>query len=173
MPASTAQYGVGAMQLLSLVHCTHRPFIEQYGVELWAQSMFDRHCTQVEVIVLQICVGGEHCALLMHPALHWNSCGSQMGCAVPQLAFDRHWTHRTSPRKQKGSPAGQAELVPCGVFVIASHCTHCWVVGSQILRTGSAAQSMFVLHWTHAPVDVQIDMSFGHAVFAAQGAWQV
>ncbi len=29
IPTSTAQYGVGAMQLLSLVHCTHRPFMEQ------------------------------------------------------------------------------------------------------------------------------------------------
>ncbi len=141
-------------------------------MELLAQSVFDRHCTQVEVVVLQICVGGEHCALVMHPALHWNSCGSQMGCAVPQLAFDKHWTQRSSPRKQKGSPAGQAEFVPEGVCVDASHCTHCWVVGSQILRFGSV-QSVFVLHCTHAPVDVQIDMSFGQVAFDVHGAWQV
>jgi hypothetical protein len=137
------QKGVGAAQFVSAVHWTQAPSAEQYGVDVPAQSTFDKHCSQREAITLQRGVPAGHCASLVQPARHWKS-WPQMGAEAPQSTFERHSTQLWSPRKHLG-------VVPLQ-SVFDSHSTHCCVVGSQ--RCISVGQSADVLHPTQAPVAV-------------------
>lgn len=100
---------------------------------------------------------------VMHPAWQVKSRGSQIGWAVPQLAFERHATQRSSPRKQNGAPAGQS--------VLLMHWTHCCAVASH--SGADAGQSVFVLHCTQAPLGAQSGEPFGQSVAVLHAAWQV
>jgi hypothetical protein len=86
------QYGVGAAQPVSAVHCTQRPSAVHTGVDVPAQSALVVHWVQRESAVLQCGAAAGHCASVVQPVRQTKSCGSQMGAAVPQSLFERHAT---------------------------------------------------------------------------------
>ncbi len=76
-----------------VAHWPHVPrFVLQMG-DAVGQSLFDTHCTHSLSVVLQIGAEAPHCELLVQPARHLNSCGSQIGCALPQSRLFNHCTH--------------------------------------------------------------------------------
>jgi hypothetical protein len=107
-------------------------------VAVFAQSVFERHCTQLDSLVLQRGRSPLHCASLEHPALHLSSSGSQNGVVPPQSVFERHCTQRFRPVRHLRALAGQS--------LSAAHCTHRWVLFTSQTPLG-AAQSLFARHW--------------------------
>jgi hypothetical protein len=144
--------GVAAGQSLFWRHTTHWPS----GLHSFAvgevQSVSARHCTHVENVVLQMGVSPWQPAFDVQPARHVKSCGSQMGCAVPQSALERQSTHWPSATRQRGALAGQS------VFV--AHWTHCCVAESQTGR--GPPQPVGPVHPTHAPTPDEVSQT---------GAW--
>jgi hypothetical protein len=163
-PARQAE-AVGSVQSLFCRHATQRPPRLHSLPVCVAQSVFDRHSTQLDVVTLQSGVDVlAHPALEVHPGRQEKSCGSQMGAAVPQSALLTHATHCPVPRKQRGRPAGQSDAF--------AHSTHCRVVGSQI--GAPAPQSEDVLQPTHSPVPLLVShrgAPRGHAVGPVQAVW--
>jgi hypothetical protein len=115
----------------------------------------------------------------------------QLGAFGGHCVFCTHWTHRqplSPPKAQYGvAPEQSASLAHitqrlcthAGVEVPAQserllHCTHCCVVGSQILwDVGQFAAEM---QPTHAPVvvlHVRSLLSCGHDWLVVHAAWQV
>jgi hypothetical protein len=93
----------------------------------------------------------------------------QLGALGGHCVFCTHWTHRhplSPPSAQYGvAPEQSASLAhitqrfrtQAGVDVptqsaLLLHCTHCWVVGSQMLW--EVGQLAAVMQPTHAPVTV-------------------
>jgi hypothetical protein len=130
-----------------------------------AQSTFDRHSTQLDVVTSQSGVDvPAHVALEVHPGRHVKVRGSHTGAAVPQSASPRHATHCPVPRKQRGRAAGQSDA--------CAHSTHCRVDGSQI--GAPAPQSDGVLQPTHSPFPLVVSQTGalrGHVVGPVQAAW--
>jgi hypothetical protein len=56
--------------------------------------------------------------------------------------LETHWTQEPLEGKQRGRFMGQ--------LLSDAHCTHCWVVGSQMFA--DEGQSLAVLHPTQSPV---------------------
>jgi hypothetical protein len=153
----------GFVQSVLTVHWMQRPSVLQMGVLVPAQSLFERHWTHSELVVLQWGVGAPHCASVVQPETQRNSLslGLQI-CPAPQSAFDRHTTQRPPPAKQRGALAGQSVLA-----------THCWQVEVAVLQTAvGAAQSVAALHPMHAPVEESQIFAVGGHVVAAQAGWQ-
>jgi hypothetical protein len=153
--------------LLSDRQATQFPFGSQsFAVGCEAQSAFVRQATHDEVLTMQNGVVPEHIALVVQPARHTKSCGSQMGLAVPQSVLERHSTHWPSGSWHRGCVEGQSRFV--------AHSTHCCVVGSQIFIP--AGQSDAVRHPTQTPLpeDVsQMGASIGQGMVVVQAGWQV
>jgi hypothetical protein len=72
------------------------------------QSEFARHSTHVESAVSHTGVSPEHWALDVHPGMHVNVCGLQMGFAVPQSELFRQAAHLPVAATQRGAEAGQS-----------------------------------------------------------------
>jgi len=83
------QNGVATGQFASVTHTTQLPSPLQKAVGA-LQSLFCRHWTHELVCVSHSGALAEHCELLVQPDRHVKSCGSQMGCALPQSEFARH-----------------------------------------------------------------------------------
>jgi hypothetical protein len=117
------------------------------------------HSTQRLVIMSQMGsappVWVAHIMLLVHPGRHVKFV--QMGVAIGQLAFDRHWTHW---------PVAVSQVLFTALpmqFMFVAHCTHWNVVMSQMGPFGFIAQFMFVWHCTQAPVAIsQMGARNGH-----------
>jgi|SRR5580704_9669199 hypothetical protein len=74
------------------MHSTQRFTLQRCAAPL--QSDACSHCTHRDVAVSQ--TGAAivvHCAVAVHPALHMNVIGSQIGAAVPQSELEAHATH--------------------------------------------------------------------------------
>jgi len=158
--------GVAVGQSLFCKQTTHWPSGLHSLAVAEVQSVFAMHCTHVENDVLQMGVSPWQPAFDVHPARQVKSCGSQMGCAVPQSALERQSTQWPSATRHRGALAGQS------VFV--AHSTHCCVAVSQMGR-GVPAQVLGLVHPTHAPgvVDVsQTGAGGGQSALVAHPAWQ-
>jgi hypothetical protein len=143
-------------------HCTHWPSAE-HSFAGAAQSAAVAHSTHAETIVLHTGTGALQSPLVWHPARHTFRMGSQMGSAVPQSAFERQATQRSSRARHRGEVCGQSEL--------AWHCTH-WPVAVSQMGMGPP-QSVFALQPTQAPAaTLQMWASSGQSPFVLHAGWQ-
>jgi hypothetical protein len=159
------QTGVAAGQSALTAQATHAPSVPQILPVCVAQSTLATHSTQVDSVVLHTGVAPEHSELDVHPGIHVNARGLQIGRAAPQSELLRHATHRPVVAKHRGVPAAQSES--------AAHATHCEVIGSQILS--APVHGFASLHPTQTPaVGSQFGAILGHTVASlavVQAAW--
>jgi hypothetical protein len=128
------------------------------------QSELARHCTQEDVIVSHSGVSPEQPVLLVQPARHRNSCGSQIGAAAPQSELLRHATHCPDESRHLGADAGQSLFWP--------HCTHWLVVESQIgVPPWQLLADSQPTHWPVPEEVLQVGAFWGHAVDDVHAAW--
>jgi hypothetical protein len=161
----SSQIGVGAAQSAFVAQTTHRPRgPHAFVAGVAAQSALVMHCTQVDSVALHFGAVAGHWVSAVHPARQRNSSGSQTGAAVPQSAFDVHWTQVWVATWQRGEAAGQS--------VLLSHWTHWDVDGSQ--SGWVAGQSVFALQPTHTPVATTQSVAFPRqSAFVLHAGWQV
>jgi hypothetical protein len=90
--------GIAPAQFMSVWHCTHLIVAKSHtGAVMLVQSVELRQPTHAPVTVSQR-LGwpipiGQVAPPSPHAAWHVWSPGQQIGCALPQSAFARHWTH--------------------------------------------------------------------------------
>jgi hypothetical protein len=156
--------GVGALQFASVEHATHRPSAPQTGVDVPLQSAAVTHWTHDDVAASQCCAVAGHWLSAVQPERQVNSCGSQIGAATPQSAFETQRTHWFL--RQRGASVGQS--------VFARHSTHCCDVGSHVFAS-RCVQSALVWQPMQAPLVVsQIGAwSRPHMALLVHAAWHV
>jgi hypothetical protein len=87
------QTGVPDGQSVSTRQSTHVLSVAQNFPVCAAQSVFARHSTHEEVVVLQTGAEPPHCVGAVQPVMHVNVCGLQIGLAAPQSELSRQATH--------------------------------------------------------------------------------
>ncbi len=125
------------------------------------QSALLRHCTQVEVVVLQ---SGPTCPLQSasapHPARHVKSPGLQVGVAAGQSPLLTHVTQRPGATRHRGVvPEQSASLAQ-----VTHRCAGDWQTFVSPVQSDAAR------HPTHTPAPElvsQIGASFGQSPFVA------